>query len=130
MHPKWQKVFLKNILKIFPKLQILVSTHSPFIVSSVPNCKVFVCSSKIDHSVITEETDFYINKPIEEILQSPLFDTRNFSEEISILLDQRKEASNKKDLKNLIIIENKLLEINPEYFDFLNLEKVLESLKK
>lgn len=130
LHPKWQKVFLKNILKIFPKLQILVSTHSPFIVSSVPNCKVFVCSSKIDHSVITEETDFYINKPIEEILQSPLFDTRNFSEEISILLDQRKEASNKKDLKNLIIIENKLLEINPEYFDFLNLEKVLESLKK
>jgi len=78
LHPKWQKVFLQNIQKLFPKLQIIVSTHSPFIVSSVDTSRVYVCKSKIDYSVIEEETDFYINKPVEEILMSPLFDTRNF----------------------------------------------------
>lgn len=130
LHPKWQKVFLKNILKIFPKLQIIVSTHSPFIVSSIPNCKVFVCNSKMTHSIVKEETDFYINKPIEEVLQSPLFNIRNFSEEISILLDERKKAAEQKDLEKLNQIESLLLQINPEYFDFLNIEKILKTLKK
>jgi predicted ATP-binding protein involved in virulence len=130
LHPKWQKVFLQNILKIFPKLQIIISTHSPFIVASVPNSRVFVCSSKVDYSIVTEETDFYNNKPIEEILQSPLFNTRNFSQEISILLDSRKVAAEKKQTKKLKEIESKLLELNPEYFDYLNIDEILKSLKK
>lgn len=130
LHPKWQKVFLNNILKIFPKLQLIVSTHSPFIVSSVKNCKVFVCKSEIDFSIIKEETDFYSNKPIEEILLSPLFDTRNFNSEISDLLQQRKLAHESKNQEELKRIESKLLEINPEYFNYLNIEQIIKSIKK
>jgi predicted ATP-binding protein involved in virulence len=130
LHPKWQKVFLGNIQKIFPKLQLIVSTHSPFIVSSVENCRVYVCKSKIDYSIVEEETDFYSNKPIEEILLSPLFDTRNFNSEISDLLEQRKQAHKIKNQKELEIIEKRLLEINPEYFDYLNLDEIIKSIKK
>lgn len=130
LHPKWQKVFLKNILKIFPKLQLLVSTHSPFIVSSVKNCKVFVCKSEAEYSIVKEETDFYINKPIEEILMSPLFDTRNFNSEISELLHQRKIAHEFRNQEEIKKIETKLLEINPEYFNYLNIEKIINSIKK
>jgi hypothetical protein len=130
LHPKWQKVFLGNIQKIFPKLQLIVSTHSPFIVSSVENCRVYVCKSKIGHSIVEEETDFYSNKPIEEILLSPLFDTRNFNTKISDLLEKRKQANDKKDRKELESIEKSLLEINPEYFDYLNLDKIIKSIKK
>jgi len=130
LHPKWQKVFLQNIQKLFPKLQIIVSTHSPFIVSSVDTSRVYVCKSKIDYSVIEEETDFYINKPVEEILMSPLFDTRNFNVEISDLLDLRKKAIREKRKDEVKQIENQLLERNPEYFDYLNLESILNSIKK
>ncbi|QXP52491.1 MULTISPECIES: AAA family ATPase [unclassified Cellulophaga] len=130
LHPKWQKVFLKNIQKLFPKLQIIVSTHSPFIVSSISNCRVFVCKSKIDYSIIEEETDFYSNKPIEEVLLSPLFDTRNFNSEISKLLELRKEAVNKNNKKEIKRIEDELLRINPEYFDYLNLDSIIKSIKK
>lgn len=130
LHPKWQKVFLGNIQKIFPKLQLIVSTHSPFIVSSVENCRVYVCKSKIDHSIVEEETDFYSNKPIEEILLSPLFDTRNFNSEISDLLEKRKQANDSKNRIELETIEKRLLEINPEYFDYLNLDKIIKSIKK
>jgi predicted ATP-binding protein involved in virulence len=66
LHPKWQKTFLNSILNIFPNLQIIITTHSPFIVSSVENSKVFVCKSEKDHSIIVDETDFYSNKPIDE----------------------------------------------------------------
>lgn len=130
LHPKWQKVFLQNIQKLFPKLQIIVSTHSPFIVSSVSNCKVFVCKSKIDYSVVEEETDFYANKPIEEVLLSPLFDTRNFNTEISNLLELRKKAIIDKEKKEVERIEKELLKINPEYFDYLNLDSLIKSIKK
>jgi predicted ATP-binding protein involved in virulence len=130
LHPKWQKVFLRNIQKLFPKLQIIVSTHSPFIVSSVNNCRVYVCKSKIDYSTVEEETDFYSNKPIEEVLLSPLFDTRNFNFEISNLLELRKAAINNKDEKEAKRIENELLGLNPEYFDYLNLDSIIKSIKK
>ena len=130
LHPKWQKVFLQNIQKLFPKLQIIVSTHSPFIVSSVNKCRVYVCKSKIDYSVIEEETDFYINKPVEEILMSPLFDTRNFNVEISTLLDLRKKAIREKKKEYVKQIESQLLKKNPDYFDYLNLESILNSIKK
>jgi len=129
LHPKWQKVFLQNILKLFPKLQIIVSTHSPFIVSSVSNCRVFACKSELDHSIVTEETDFYSNKPIEEILLSPLFNTRNFNAEISNLLDLRKKALERNSNEEIKSIEDQLLELNPEYFYYLNLEKIIKSIK-
>jgi predicted ATP-binding protein involved in virulence len=129
LHPKWQKVFLNNIQKLFPKLQIIVATHSPFIVSSVENCRVFVCKSEADYSTVREETDLYSNKPIEEILLSPLFNTRNFNTEISDLLDSRKKAHERNDTVALKKIEKKLLDLNPEYFDYLNLEDLLKSIK-
>jgi predicted ATP-binding protein involved in virulence len=130
LHPKWQKVFLQNILKLFPKLQIIVSTHSPFIVSSIKNSRIFVCKSHIEYSTVEEETDYYINKPIEEILLSPLFNTSNFGTEISYLIEERKTAVKEKKIEKIKEIEKKLLDINPEYFDYLNLDILLKSIKK
>jgi len=130
LHPKWQKVFLKNILTLFPKLQIIVSTHSPFIVSSIQNSRVYVCKSQMGFSIVEEETDFYSNKPVEEILMSPLFNTSNFNDEITHLIESRKEASRNKNESEVNKIEEELKQINPEYFDYLNLEDLIKSIKK
>ncbi|MGI4749694.1 MAG: AAA family ATPase [Janthinobacterium lividum] len=128
LHPKWQKVFLRNILKLFPKLQIIITTHSPFIVSSISNARVYVCSNQIDHSEIVEESDFYANSPIEEILRSPLFDTNSFNIDISQLLQQRKLAIESKDNVLKKEIEEKLLVINPEYFNYFNINEIIRNL--
>jgi predicted ATP-binding protein involved in virulence len=130
LHPKWQKVFLNNLLEIFPNLQVIITTHSPFIVSSVENARIFVCSSEGDGSVIKEETDFYRNKPIEEILMSPLFNTNNFNAEISELMAERKEAIASHNADKADAIEDKLLELNPEYFNYLKIDKLIEELQK
>ena len=129
LHPKWQKVFLNNLLKIFPNLQVIITTHSPFIVSSVENARIFVCTSETDYSTIREETDFYTNKPIEEILMSPLFNTNNFNAEISELISKRKEAITSHDMATADEIETKLLEINPEYFNYLKIDKLIKELQ-
>jgi AAA15 family ATPase/GTPase len=129
LHPKWQKTFIKNILHIFPNLQIILTTHSPFIVASVENAKIFVCESAIDHCVIKDETATYSNKPIEEILMSPLFGhTSSFNDTISTLLEARKIAIQSKDFSKKERIEKELQEINPEYFAFFDIDKMLYEL--
>jgi len=130
LHPKWQKSFLSGLLNVFPNIQIIVTTHSPFIISSVNNSRIFVCSNTEKFSIVTEETDYYSNKPVEEILLSPLFNTSNFNSEISELLNKRKIAIESNNSKIISEIENRLLELNPEYFNFLNVEHLLKSLKK
>jgi predicted ATP-binding protein involved in virulence len=130
LHPKWQKVFLQHILKLFPKLQIIVTTHSPFIVASVENAKVFVCKSQTTHSVVEEETDVFANQPIEEILMSPLFDTNHFNEDISQLIKRRKEAAALSNKAEVAKIEQLLMDKNPEYFNYLNIENLIQAIKK
>lgn len=130
LHPKWQKTFLNSILDIFPNLQIIITTHSPFIVSSVENSKVFVCKSERDHSIIIDETDVYSNKPIEEILQSEVFNTNPFNAEISELMQKRKLAIESKDFVTKEEIEEKLKAINPEYFSYLDIDKLIKSISK
>lgn len=130
LHPKWQKTFLNSILNIFPNLQIIITTHSPFIVSSVENAKVFVCKSEKDHSVIVDETDVYSNKPIEEILQSEVFSTNPFNAEISELMNKRKIAIEIKDFVTKEEIEEKLKAINPEYFSYFDIDKLIKSISK
>ncbi|MFL9829660.1 AAA family ATPase [Flavobacterium sp. ST-87] len=130
LHPKWQKTFLKSLNSLFPNLQIIVTTHSPFIVSSVENARIYVCKSETDFSIVVEETDFYSNKPVEEILLSPLFNTSNFNVEISELLSKRKDAIQEKNAEEIKRIESLLLNKNPEYFNYLNIEEILKTIKK
>ena len=128
LHPKWQKTFINNILAVFPNLQIILTTHSPFIVASVENARIYVCESRTDHSVIVDQTDEYANKPIDEILLTPLFDTQPFNKKISDLIAKRKKAIIKGDEVKRKAIEEELQAINPEYFSYFDVEKLLDKM--
>lgn len=41
LHPKWQYQILPITKKLFPKAQIFLSTHSPFIINSIDNAKIY-----------------------------------------------------------------------------------------
>lgn len=126
LHPKWQKRFLRSILDIFSNIQIIAATHSPFIISSVSNAQLFVCQSKVDHCIVVDETAEYSNKPVDEILMSPLFEgTQPFNEEISRLIAERKQAVKTGDQKRRNEIEARLKSLNPEYFSYFDTEKLL-----
>jgi predicted ATP-binding protein involved in virulence len=36
LHPKWQQNILEDLVRIFPKVQFIVSSHSPFVLGSAP----------------------------------------------------------------------------------------------
>ena len=132
LHPKWQKLFLNSILDMFPNLQIIVSTHSPFIVGSVKGAKVFVCKAQDGKSIISDETSIYSNKPIDEILSTDVFgETSPFpNTEIDNLLNTRKEAIEAQDKLAEDQIESELLKINPQYFSYLEIDKIIKQTKK
>lgn len=129
LHPKWQKRFIRTILELFPNLQIIATTHSPFIISSVPNARLFVCQSRGDHCVVVDETDEYSNKPVDEILMSPLFEeTQPFNEEITRLLEQRETAIAADDRGLQEKLEAQLKELNPEAFSYFDVDRMIQSL--
>lgn len=130
LHPKWQKTFLNSILSIFPNLQIIVTTHSPFIVSSVENARVYVCKSMKDHSILEDATDLYSNKPIDEVLASDVFETSPFSESITKLMKEREDAIKENNIQKSEELEEKLKAINPQYFSYFDIDKLLKTVSK
>lgn len=132
LHPKWQKTFISSILELFPNLQIVMATHSPFIVGSYERAKVYVCKPKTDHSVVVDETANYSNKPIEEILASEVFGgtTPFANQEINKLLKDRKKAIEEGNEAEEERTEKRLLELNPQYFGYLEIDKLLDELKE
>lgn len=40
LHPKWQQTILGNLIKAFPKIQFIVTTHSPQVISTVPGHQI------------------------------------------------------------------------------------------
>jgi len=129
LHPKWQKRFISTISDIFPNLQIIATTHSPFIISSVPDARLFVCKSKGDHCIVMDETAEYSNKPVDEILMSPLFEeTLPFNEKISQLIKKREQAIQSGEQEIRDQIETELKAVNPEYFSYLDTDRLLEEI--
>ncbi|MEZ4297269.1 MAG: AAA family ATPase [Polyangiaceae bacterium] len=133
LHPRWQKRFLRTVLDIFPNLQIIATTHSPFIVSSIPGARVYVCRFERDKGActITDETADYASKPVEEILVSDAFDgTRPFNEEITQLLEERDRAIDANDEALRKSVERELLSRNPLYFRYFEVEEKLAQLAR
>lgn len=46
LHPAWQQKVIDNLMDIFPKVQFIVSTHAPAIISSVKTDKLRILSDK------------------------------------------------------------------------------------
>jgi len=40
LHPAWQQTILGNLIKAFPKIQFIVTTHSPQVISTVPGHQI------------------------------------------------------------------------------------------
>jgi AAA15 family ATPase/GTPase len=42
LHPSMQRVIISNLIEAFPNAQLIIATHSPFVVSSVKDSSVYV----------------------------------------------------------------------------------------
>ena len=63
LHPKWQRVVVRDLTSIFPKLQFVATTHSPFIVQSLHGQGLINLSEK---SVLEERREAYSIEDVAE----------------------------------------------------------------
>jgi AAA15 family ATPase/GTPase len=51
LHPEMQKTILPNFLSAFPRVQFIIASHNPFIISSVPDSNVYVLNYNENNKV-------------------------------------------------------------------------------
>jgi predicted ATPase len=61
LHPEMQKSLLTNLIKAFPNCQFIVSTHSPFIITSTPDSNVYALHYDNNNRVVSHMLDM-VNK--------------------------------------------------------------------
>jgi predicted ATP-binding protein involved in virulence len=131
LHPKWQKTFIPNILKIFPNFQIISTTHSPLIISSVENSQIFVCKVVGEGTYLEDLSGYFSNKPVNEILASHVFnETLPFNKEITELMLEMDKAAKLQNHQRVNEIENELIELNPSYFRYLKINELIKSIRQ
>jgi len=109
LHPSMQRELLPNLLKAFPSTQFIIATHSPFIVTSSPEARVYALIFDEEHHVNSEyletrELSGTTNQTLREILGVPITVP--------------------------IWVENRLLEIVEKYKDRDLTSDLLNALKK
>lgn len=63
LHPKWQRRVIEDLRSVFPKIQFICTTHSPFLIQSLRSSDELIM---LDGEPLTE----YSNKGIEEIARN------------------------------------------------------------
>lgn len=122
LHPKWQKKILGIIRSLFPNLQMILTTHSPFVVASMDGARIYTCVPQTGYSELRDETERYGHMPVEEILVSDIFGVQPFNEYITNLITTRKQLIENGEKEEARKVAEKLYEINPEYFSYLNIK--------
>ncbi|MBN2663740.1 MAG: AAA family ATPase [Bacteroidales bacterium] len=96
LHPKWQKELVEKLTNVFPKVQFIVSTHSPIPLLGAPENSIVINVDRDKENGITAkilDVDFKNLTP-NSILTSPIFNFR------SII------PNSNKDLKDLVTADD------------------------
>ena len=120
LHLELQKKILPLLTQMYPRIQFIVSTHSPFILSSIDNAVIFDLENK------TLVSDGMANLPYEGIVEG-YFETDRLSEELREKFERYKTLVSKKQLSDEEYAEIMELEVAlDEIPDYLALEIATE----
>jgi predicted ATP-binding protein involved in virulence len=112
LHVSLQKKILPFLTKFFPKIQFIITTHSPFILSSLSN--VVICD--LEKKIITEDLSAYSY----ESLVDSYFDIDKYSNKLKEDLEKFRELTIKYKKKNISDDEKTILLKLENHFDNLS----------
>ena len=91
LHPRWQLEVMNRMHEAFPKIQFIMTTHSPLVVSGCKKCKIRKVSSSCDE--ISNAYGWRAEDVYRDLLDLP----SSVNQEIMKKIDRYREL----DLKNL-----------------------------
>lgn len=92
LHIALQKKILPSLIEIFPNIQFIVSTHSPYILNSVDNAVIY----DMEHNIRYDDFSMYSISEISEAY----FSAEEFSQYVKKTVDEYKELLGKQDASN------------------------------
>lgn len=101
LHIALQKEVMPYLCELFPNIQFIVTTHSPFVLSSLENA--VVCD--LERKIITEDLSAY---SYDALIES-YFDNDKYSQELKKKVARYEELSRKEGLTELEAVERKNL---------------------
>lgn len=104
LHPKWQRHIVSDLKAIFPKVQFIVTTHSPNILTTIPKENVII----IDDCRIVEKTPYTYGRDINSILYD-LMEVKLRPNDVQTQIDKFYELLEKEDFQQA---EQKLTELS------------------
>jgi AAA15 family ATPase/GTPase len=127
LHPSMQRSILPDFINAFPNATFIVSTHSPLVVNSVRNSKVYVLKYSEEKKVISAELDFNnkaksANEILDEVLGVSFSMPIWAEEELTRIIDRySKEIISK---ENILQLNQELTSLGMEKLLPKNLEKL------
>ncbi len=99
LHPSWQRELPKKLRNLFPNIQFIVTTHSPFIAAGAGEDAVTYRLNRVNNTVTADETVRLAFMNVEKVLQSPAFELVSpFSPETQAKIDQYLKLKSKATL--------------------------------
>lgn len=113
LHPHWQRHVLRDLCRLFPATQIIVSTHSPLVIQSVSSMNLFLLTNEGGKTHVKEyEEKTFQGWTVEEILHELMcLDSDTRSEEYKDLRLKFENAMNTNNVKDGIEYYEKLKEM-------------------
>lgn len=104
LHPKWQRHIVEDLKKTFPKIQFIVTTHSPFIVQSLKADEVVILDgADADEDPYTksieEVTELYMNLVVKRSYKFSHY--QDVAAKYFDLIENNKNSENDKETNNL-----------------------------
>jgi predicted ATP-binding protein involved in virulence len=128
LHPKWQRRVIEDLRRIFPKVQFVASTHSPFLIQTARDGELIALGKDVKNS--------HVGRGVEEVAEhimgvnmpetSPRYrEMIDVAKEYFRLLEQAKDADAEKmlSLKRDLDIMTEPYSDNPAYVAFLEMKR-------
>jgi predicted ATP-binding protein involved in virulence len=89
LHPQWQSTIMAALVDNFPNVQFVITTHSPYVVGSVPKdkIKIYTCEKADETVEIAEFTEFSAFGADIERLTERLFKTNKRAPDVQAKLN-------------------------------------------
>jgi predicted ATP-binding protein involved in virulence len=111
LHPKWQRMVIPKLLKVFPNCQFIISTHSPHVITQVQPESLFLLK-QTDSGILAEKPNESYGKNVDRVLEDLMGLETTRPDEVESDLDiifERINTGKLKEAKNLIAeLKNKI----------------------
>jgi predicted ATP-binding protein involved in virulence len=108
LHPEWQQVVLQALMEAFPRMQFVVTTHSPQVLSTIRRENIRVLGADTDgHLVAAQPLAMTYGEPSGDVMHSVMF------------VDPQPPVQEKADLQRLTELVDQGLYQEPEAVELL-----------